>query len=85
MRNNIVDMIPSIIFICTGITIFFAKKGSVKKIIEEEHKQIQLFVACNPQAYFLKRLKKINKMSNSIPIPKMNAIGKIMHDFVTVK
>ena len=68
-----------------GITIIFAKKGSVKKIIEEEHKQIQLFVACNPQAYFLKRLKKINKMSSSFPIPKINAIGIIINDFVTVK
>ncbi len=64
---------------------FFAKKGSVKKIIEEEHKQIQLFVACNPQAYFLNKLKKINRMSSSFPIPNMNAIGIIINDFVTVK
>jgi len=85
LRINNVNTIPITSFTLLGTTIFKQIIGTPKNIIDETTKQIQLFVACNPNDGILIKLYSRVNINNSLTIPKIQAIAIITINFVTNK
>ena len=67
------------------IFIFIHSRGIPMNIIVEDNKQIQLFVACSPNAGALKILNNKEKINISLNIPRIIAITNIIISLEIVK
>ena len=85
LNINKIEIIPIIDLMYIGIDKYLEAKGKPTKIIVELIKQIQLFVACNPNDTALIGIYKIVNITTSFNIPNNVDIIKIMINLVINK